>query len=140
MTGAGVGAGTRLEPSSRQWSGQETPACPGVIHDHDVQDEDVMEVDEVTVYGSAVRRLLPAGLPQRCPALPSVPAGVTDRLLWRMGERLRRDHLPGRDGRCVCCEMAFPCLGSRLGEAGVRLAETGSQRPPPVEPQVVLRV
>jgi hypothetical protein len=83
------------------------------------------------VYGSVVRRWLPSGLPQRCPALPEVPAGVTDRLMWRTGDRLRRDHLPDRDGRrCVCCEMPFPCLGRRLGEAGVRLAETGTLRRP----------
>lgn len=39
-------------------------------------------------------------------------------MLWRTGDRLRRDHQPDSDGRCVCCELAFPCFGRRLGKAG----------------------
>jgi hypothetical protein len=77
--------------------------------------------------GEGARRWLPSGLPQRVPA---VPAGVSDRMTWLMGDRLRRDHRPGSDGRCLCCELPFPCLGRRLGEDGVRLAETGSLRRP----------
>jgi hypothetical protein len=85
------------------------------------------EHDERDEPGGGARRWLPSGLPQRVPA---VPEGITDPLTWRMGDRLRRDHRPGLDGVCVCCELPFPCLGRRLGEAGMRLAEMGSTRRP----------
>jgi hypothetical protein len=74
---------------------------------------------------------------------PDVPAGVADRMLWRTADRLRRDHQPGSSGRCVCCELVFPCLGRWLGETGAHLAENGalplprrrpSPRPSPPSP------
>lgn len=54
-----------------------------------------------------------------------VPAGA-DGLMWRGAARLYRDHHPDRSGRCVCCEMPFPCFGRWLGETGLWFAETGS--------------
>jgi hypothetical protein len=70
------------------------------------------------VMGTEGRWLPSSSLPRRRPVGPDVPAGVVGRMLWRTGDRLRRDHQPDSDGRCVCCELAFPCFGRRLGEAG----------------------
>jgi hypothetical protein len=72
----------------------------------------------------------PALLPYRQPLTHHrVPTNVADLMTWRMADRLCSDHGPGPNLRCVCCELPFPCLGRRLGQAGIYLAETGELPP-----------
>ena len=52
------------------------------------------------------------------------PPQVTSELLWRVAERLYRDHAsdPAAPQRCARCPHPWPCSGRRLAELALTVA------------------
>lgn len=128
-TGARCGTGLRVPPVSNARVAVVVPPVP-------VSSNPWFGVVEVGVVTAMRRGGGPGWLPAERPAMELgaaavpgvVPVGVVDRRMWLTADRLRRDHRPGPGngaGRCVCCEMVFPCFGRRLAEAGLYVAESG---------------
>jgi hypothetical protein len=60
-------------------------------------------------------------------AVREPPPGVSDRLMWRLAQRLLDDHIQGVDGFCVVCRphQVSPCPVRFLATAGLRASTSG---------------
>lgn len=57
------------------------------------------------------------------PAAVDPPPGARHPLLWRLSDRVVRDHGTQPGGvRCASCGEPWPCPARRLGERGLRAA------------------